>query len=239
MPNITYLPEVELRFIPGDSGNPVCLRGPDTVAPGAPTVVFKLPESDGLLGYVLKTNGSGQWNFEEEASGTLPANVALKDATNVWTQPQAFNQIVYTGQYFSSIRTGTNGGGALSHVALEAQTDGKTVGDGSVILFEAKKSDDSIVVYAHMSMQIIDPTPGSAKAKLVFCTYRNTAVVEAMSIDWDGGVSSTYQRVYAGDPNTHVSAPIGAICHNTAGGAGTSFYVKESNPGGNTGWVAK
>jgi len=42
----------------------------------------------------------------------------------------------------------------------------------------------------------------------------------------------------AGTPNGVVSAPIGSIYSNTTGGAGTSFYVKESGTG-NTGWVAK
>lgn len=43
---------------------------------------------------------------------------------------------------------------------------------------------------------------------------------------------------YPGNPNGNVAAPPGSICLNTSGGAGTSFYVKESGTG-NTGWVAK
>lgn len=42
----------------------------------------------------------------------------------------------------------------------------------------------------------------------------------------------------AGTPEGVITATVGSICMNTAGGALTSFYVKESGSG-NTGWVAK
>ena len=42
----------------------------------------------------------------------------------------------------------------------------------------------------------------------------------------------------AGTPEAVVTAPIGSTFHRTDGGAGTSFYVKESGSG-NTGWIGK
>jgi hypothetical protein len=45
-------------------------------------------------------------------------------------------------------------------------------------------------------------------------------------------------RAGAGSPEGAVTARIGSIYQRTDGGAGTSFYVKESGTG-NTGWVAK
>lgn len=42
----------------------------------------------------------------------------------------------------------------------------------------------------------------------------------------------------SGSPESSISADIGSTYHRTDGGAGTSFYVKESGTG-NTGWVAK
>lgn len=42
----------------------------------------------------------------------------------------------------------------------------------------------------------------------------------------------------AGTPEGVITAPVGSTFHRTDGGAGTSFYVKESGIG-NTGWVAK
>lgn len=41
-----------------------------------------------------------------------------------------------------------------------------------------------------------------------------------------------------GSPEGAITAPPGSICSRTAGGAGTTLYVKESGTG-NTGWVAK
>lgn len=41
-----------------------------------------------------------------------------------------------------------------------------------------------------------------------------------------------------GTPESAVAAPVGSTFHRTDGGAGTSFYVKESGTG-TTGWVAK
>jgi len=49
---------------------------------------------------------------------------------------------------------------------------------------------------------------------------------------------SLYDRFGSGSPESVVTAPVGAVYHRTDGGAGTSFYVKESGTS-NTGWVAK
>lgn len=51
------------------------------------------------------------------------------------------------------------------------------------------------------------------------------------------GVLYSYQST--GDPNGVVVGPTGAFCVNIGGGAGTTFYVKESSPTPSTGWVAK
>lgn len=69
---------------------------------------------------------------------------------------------------------------------------------------------------------------------------RSTTTIQAVLADDSGfaAVQSLYQRFGSGTPEAAVTAPIGAIYHRTDGGAGTSFYVKESGTG-NTGWVAK
>jgi hypothetical protein len=51
-------------------------------------------------------------------------------------------------------------------------------------------------------------------------------------------IEDRFRRKGAGTPEGAVTAPIGAVYHRTDGGAGTSFYVKESGTG-NTGWVGK
>lgn len=51
-----------------------------------------------------------------------------------------------------------------------------------------------------------------------------------------GGTADIYVR--SGTPEGEQAAPVGSICLRTDGGAGTTFYVKESGSG-NTGWAAK
>lgn len=43
----------------------------------------------------------------------------------------------------------------------------------------------------------------------------------------------------SGSPQNAVTGNVGDIYMNSAGGAGTTFFVKESGVGTNTGWVGK
>lgn len=56
-----------------------------------------------------------------------------------------------------------------------------------------------------------------------------------------GSNATTSPTIYSGSgaPNGVVSAAVGSIYLNAAGGAATTLYVKESGAGTNTGWVAK
>ena len=59
---------------------------------------------------------------------------------------------------------------------------------------------------------------------------RSTTTLEARLAD-DSGYAATqtlYDRFGSGSPESAVTAPVGAVYHRTDGGAGTSFYVKES-----------
>jgi hypothetical protein len=69
---------------------------------------------------------------------------------------------------------------------------------------------------------------------------RSTANLQVRLADDSGfaAIQSLYIRFGSGSPEGAVTAPVGAIYSRTDGGAGTSFYVKESGTG-NTGWVAK
>jgi hypothetical protein len=59
--------------------------------------------------------------------------------------------------------------------------------------------------------------------------------VTLSAIELPGGVTISSG---SGSPEGVETAPVGSTYHRTDGGAGTSFYVKESGSG-NTGWVAK
>lgn len=54
-----------------------------------------------------------------------------------------------------------------------------------------------------------------------------------------GSVALTHFRIGSGSPNGVVTGSPPDIYLNTAGGAGTTLYVKESGSGTNTGWVGK
>ena len=60
-------------------------------------------------------------------------------------------------------------------------------------------------------------------------------ILNTMGIEFPGGVRSI---VGDGSPEGAVTAPVSSRYYRRDGGAGTSFYVKESGSG-NTGWVAK
>lgn len=94
----------------------------------------------------------------------------------------------------------------------------------------------------------VQPSSGTTMMLQIGATNTNASaaivaratLLEARLADDSGFTSfqSLYQRFGAGSPEGVVTAPIGAFYSRTDGGAGTSFYVKESGTG-NTGWVAK
>lgn len=59
----------------------------------------------------------------------------------------------------------------------------------------------------------------------------------ACKLEVNGAIKGTYLRFGSVTPEGNETAPVGALYSQTAGGAGTTLYVKESGTG-NTGWVA-
>jgi len=80
-------------------------------------------------------------------------------------------------------------------------------------------------------MQISGGNTGSGFASVQFNEAKRIA-------NGTPGVQSAYWWRGTGSPEGVYSAPVGSFYSRTDGGAGTSFYVKESGTG-NTGWVAK
>lgn len=66
---------------------------------------------------------------------------------------------------------------------------------------------------------------------------RRTCKTSAL-LPGEAGTMAFENTFGAGTPEGVVTAPVGSTYQRTDGGAGTSFYVKESGTG-NNGWVAK
>lgn len=64
----------------------------------------------------------------------------------------------------------------------------------------------------------------------------NTSITDLRT---SGAITSKYSYYGTGSPEGVVTADIGSFYSRTDGGAGTSFYVKESGMATNTGWIAK
>ena len=141
-------------------------------------------------------------------------------------------------------RTDVDGVPAANTAVAIFAIDGKSIGDGCLISWQAKNSNDVDLSYAQIRMEITEPLAGVEQAKLVFSTQRGSGgLVQSFVINTDGSIESSFHRNGIGDPNTvggtGIVAPIGCTYIRRDGGAGTSFYVKESNPTGGTGWVGK
>lgn len=59
------------------------------------------------------------------------------------------------------------------------------------------------------------------------------------SVNFRPGAGAVIWTSGIGSPNTVVAAPVGSLYTDTAGGSGTTFYVKETGAATSSGWVAK
>lgn len=201
-----------------------------------------------LLGVDLTAAGSGYTaSFAASVTGGGGAGAAV-DGTPKRDGLLAFPRVMAAGSgYGSAPAIGLNGGGGTGatgtatigpaalvtgrKIALVAHgvTMSLAVGAGNLVLPVAAgetlalPSGSRIVfavaagVWKPVSVQHVDGRPQFDRITLA------------------GGI------IHASGPNTPegaVTAPIGSTWSRTNGGAGTSFYVKESGVG-NTGWVAK
>lgn len=85
-------------------------------------------------------------------------------------------------------------------------------------------------LWQHTGRQLVGKRTGDATASFRVGMNADLGQVFVNSgVFWSSGSNT---------PEGAITAPVGSIYSRTNGGAGTSFYVKESGTG-NTGWVAK
>ena len=166
-------------------------------------------------GHYLRTFGAP----DATANFRFGANSALDGLAHVVRNSDSFKLL-----QFGSVALNFMGGydliGRPSGIALGGQITGE-----SIRLASATGNITTIGTIATTSTEASTSTTTGA-------------LIVSGGVGIAGAVNSLYQRVGSGTPEGVVTAPVGAVFHRTNGGAGTSFYVKESGTG-NTGWVAK
>jgi hypothetical protein len=165
-------------------------------------------------------------------------------------------------------KTTSFGDGSVSGPDLEVFRDSASPATNDVLgrhVFTGRNDAGAKVEYAALRSQILDPVASSEDGQLgIFVLiggvltrvgeWRQGMLVGAAPAGLDKGPGTINMAgngalflafnggpgVYggAGTPEGVVTAAIGSTYHRTDGGAGTSFYVKQSGTG-NTGWAGK
>jgi hypothetical protein len=167
------------------------------------------------------------------------ANIGTTDGTLLWFGLPAQLSVQGTdGRHTILANAPAGGGAAVIGTSSSGGAAGKFYQDStytSPALWVSRQTSSTNSPTLGVGSSITGPT--SAKAVSV-----SHGAEEVFFVRYDGAVSSLYQRFGSGSPQGVVSAPVGAVYHRTDGGAGTTFYVKESGAGPvptSTGWVAK
>jgi hypothetical protein len=137
-----------------------------------------------------------------------------------------------------SVQSNTSGSGLITALALTPADPTSGISNGANFGFNGSSVNFYGMGVASLRSSLYDIwfQTGAANGG-GFRFYKGTT--EIATISSTGAVSSLYQRFGSGSPEGVVAAPIGAFYSRTDGGAGTSFYVKESGGSTSSGWVAK
>ena len=161
-------------------------------------------------------------------------NVAAGDKVLVVTTDDGINVIVgLAGASIEFVDTSADAGSYAGH-HLRTGTERRWFIGKNNTAESGSDAGSNFIIWAY------DDT--GAQTHKPFAIYRNTGRIIAGLSGASAGIDLSLNgpRVLhgTGDPNGTYAAPVGSTFHRTDGGAGTSFYVKESGTG-NTGWVAK
>lgn len=177
------------------------------------------------------TNGLEFINpYFEDSGSVLVDNFTFDAGIGVAGSPSgAINNVVISGGVWTSGSGNliNNGGGDINNLVL--------------IATPVKNGDFSSYPFRTVSI-----TPSVADEPSDF--YGTTTVGGQINLVADSSGTKSGKLLFdgkafvssgTGSPEGVVTAPVGSIYMRTDGGAGTSFYVKQSDPTGNSGWVGK
>lgn len=172
--------------------------------------------SDGPLaasGAALLVDGTSDYNFY----GIRTPNGDIGDTT------KPFRELHISGDAFFGTSTTDPAGTGDDGVAID--NIGRVIAsrNGPVAELNSRAVDGDVIVFRRSNAKV-----GSVSVV--------TAGGQQMTLFWTS--PTTFNTSRNGSPEGALVSDPGSTCTDTGGGAGTTFYVKETGTG-NTGWVAK
>jgi hypothetical protein len=184
------------------------------------------------VAHVRFNSGTGS-NILNVSTGVQDPIIILDNGSNASFSAGQAGQRVFNGRLL--INQEPTGVVSPLFVGLNASN-----GD-NVAIFENKSSSNNITKYAGISIRGRD-TVNSGKETLAIRSIPQDADLLNSTIGLYGRRNDAIAGFaffgINGSPENQISAPVGAIATRRDGGAGSTFYVKESGTG-NTGWIAK
>jgi hypothetical protein len=179
------------------------------------------------LNVYLENNGGQDYNIGDSANNVSLTGRLGSGTTNnntTYRLTSGGNDVQVKGDTIGIIEKIQNT--SLGDVSSEYMTRQYLGSNTETMFLERYFGDGS------MRCEAIDRTDGTTIVGRFGIIASNGAFI------YGNGTSLAQKFVGAGTPEASITAPVGSTYSRTDGGAGTSFYVKESGAG-NTGWVGK
>jgi hypothetical protein len=217
---------------------------------GAPTITGNSITSNNSHGIFCNSTVTGAYIMSNNISSNGGSGVASNSGAAGLVV--IGNYIAANGNY--GIRTGTNAT-VLNNQIINNVNQGIRAGSNSMINGNVVSDGSSTAITARGIEQdgtatgctISANTVRSPAGKFLHGIYmpsfaanveNNITYASGTTADIATGTSSNVKASGAGTPEGAINAAPGSTWSRTNGGAGTSFYIKETGTG-NTGWVAK
>jgi len=228
------------------TASPDRLLHPEIADATTNTVTYPMRISKITSGAATTGFGLGTEYELENASGTnrvaATEEITYSDAVNATEDATYTLKLIQAGSLATALTV--TSGGVLTNAGQITGTNFVTAASSGVFTiasrFVISASADGVVRFANSGGSDFNRLQFGGTTSAFPSLKRSTTNLQARLADDSAFtfIEDLYRRAGSGTPEGAVTAPIGAVYHRTDGGAGTSFYVKESGTG-NTGWIAK